>query len=116
MYKLKESLLMPNGNTIVHLEYSEGRNSSFDTIELIGDQTNKSDKEVIELCKQVIRDRLNPENAIKRLQEELIEAKHQIEEETQKAKDEMTKQVEGAKLEMQMIIGELTESLMGGMQ
>lgn len=115
MYKLTEKILLPNGNTLVHLEYSEGRNSSFDTIELIGDQTNKTDKEVIELCKQALLDRLNPDNAIKRLQEELVEAKQQIDIETENAKAEMAQQVENAKLEMQMTIAELTESLMGGM-
>ncbi|MGF3214618.1 hypothetical protein ACQV2X_05610 [Facklamia sp. P12945] len=116
MYKIVESILVPNGKTIVHLEYKEGSDSSFHTMELTGDYTNQDEREVIEMCKQILRDRLNPENAIKRLQEELIEAKHQIDEETKKAKAEMTKQVEDEKLEMQMIIGELTESLIGGMQ
>ncbi|MGX7108357.1 hypothetical protein [Facklamia miroungae] len=114
MYKLTEMLLMPNGNTIVHLEYNEGRNSSFDTIELIGDQTKKTDKEVIELCKQAIRDRLNPENAIRSIKEELKDAKLKIDEETAKAKAEMGQQVADAKLELQMLIGELAESLLGG--
>lgn len=104
MYKLTETLLLPNGNTQVRMEYLEGRNSSFDTVEIIGDQTHLTEDELLALAKQEIMDRINPDNAIKRLKEEITKFKED-------ALDEITQ----AKLETEIAMAELAETLIGGM-
>lgn len=129
MYKLRESLIMPNGNTLVHFEYNEGRNSSFNTVEIVGNATNKTSEEILALAKQEVLDSIQPDNAIKRLKEELLEAKNQIniatedakndmnnkiKEITEDTKKEMEKQLANSKIEMQMALAEAIGQLVGG--
>ena len=105
MYKLTETLLLPNGNTQVRMEYLEGRNSSFDTVEIIGDHTNLTEDELLNLAKQEIADRINPDNAIKRLKEEIT-----------KFKEDALSEINQAKLETEIAMAELAETLMGGVE
>lgn len=101
MYKLIYKNSLPNGNTEVRMDYTEGRNSSFDTVELVGNHLDKSDKELIAMAQQEIIDRINPDNAIKRLKEELTTVKESALREFEEAKKQLQEMIETVTAETQ---------------